>query len=144
MAQSRANTPLDVYNTLAGDAAFLTYVGEYDFTGGPNNQPALSITTPNLPIPNLEKVRGLEVLIHDVGTVQPRTFITSETEPLTTWRVYLVLWDGGSGEQMSNAAQRIVSLFVGARSVLTVPVSNTPGVLVQAVVEIPNNAAISI
>jgi hypothetical protein len=143
VAQSRADTPVDIYNVLAGDATFLGYVGEYDFVGGPVSQPALSVTTPNLAIPNLEKIRGLEVLIHDVGTVQPKTFITSDTKPLTTWSVYLILWDGGVGDQLTNAAQRIVSLFVGARSVLTVPVSNTPGVLVQAVVEIPSNAAIS-
>ena len=118
-------------------------VGEYDFIGGPTNQAAFSISTPNRPTPNLEKIRGLEVLIHDVGTVQPQSFITSQVEPLTTWRVYLVLWDGGTGDQLTNAAQRIVSLFVGARSILTVPVSNTPGVLVQAIVEIPDNALLA-
>ena len=143
MAQSQASSPLDIFNALASDATFTSFVGEYDFVGGPTGQIALSVTTPNKPVPNLEAVRGLEVLIHDVATVMPYAFYEG-SRPFRKWSVYLVLWDdGGYGDSLTNAASRIVERFVGAKSITTVPVSNTPGVLVQALVEIPEQSVIT-
>lgn len=142
MAQLQASSPLDIFNALASDTTFTSYVGEYDFVGGPTNQPALSVTTPNKPIPNLEAIRGLEVLIHDVANVDAYKFYEG-ARPYRTWSIYLVLWSDGDGENLTNAAARIVERFAGARRNVTVPVSNTPSVLVQAVIEIPEQSVIT-
>ena len=142
MAQSQASSPLDIFNALASDATFTSYVGEYDFVGGPTSQPALSITTPNKPIPNLEAIRGLEVLIHDVADVDVGLFYEG-ARPYKKWSVYLVLWSDGEGDDLTNAASRIIEIFSGSRRNVTVPVSNTPSVLVQAVIEIPDRSVIT-
>ena len=142
MAQSQASSPLDIFNALASDATFTSYVGEYDFVGGPTAQPALSITTPNKPVPNLEAIRGLEVLIHDVANVDVGLFYEGARR-YRTWSVYLVLWSDGDGANLTDAASRIIEIFSGSRRNITVPVSNTPSVLVQAVIEIPDRSVIT-
>ena len=143
MAQNKADSPLVIYNTLIANATFMAAVGTYDFTGGPTGVPAISVTTPNKPIPNLIGVSGLEVLIHDVGTVRYKN-LYEEIEPLTTWNIYLILYSDGNGENLTTATQQIVSTFQGSRSIATAPIADTPGLLVQALVQVPDNALIII
>ena len=142
MAQTRVNSPEDIYEALSSNATFMSYIGEYLFTGSSTGQPAFSVVTPNIPIPNLQDVTGLEVLIHDIGSVSRKDFITDPTLALVTYQIYLVLWEGGTGTQLMDAIKLITQTFSGARSVLTVPINKTVNVSVQALVEVPNNALI--
>ena len=142
MAQNKALTPLDIYNTLSDDTTFMSHVGQYTFTNVVTPQPALSIVTPNAVIPNLEYVNGLEVVIHDTGSVSRKDFLTNAPEVLTTYQVFLILWDGGSGDDLTGAAQRMVQMFSAAKTIKLVSVRDTVNVLVQSLIEIPNNALI--
>lgn len=142
MAQTRVTGPEDIFNTLNADAQFVTYLGEYDFTDGATGLPAFSIITPNIEQPNLKAVRGLEVVIHDTGLISRRDYITSDVDILTTYQVYLILWSDGYGLNLTRASERICALFSGAVSLITVPVSQTPNVAMQSIVQIPDNALI--
>lgn len=142
MAQTRVESPEDIYNTLSGDSEFSSFLGSYKFRDSSTLQPALSVVTPNQLIPNLEEVYGLEVIIHDIADISRKDFLTDPSIGLLTYKVYLVLWNGEQGSVLTNAALRMVNLFSGARSILTVPINKTPSVSSQVLVEIPNNALI--
>ena len=148
MSQNRVTAPLDIYEALVDDTEFMTHVGTYSFVNSISTLPSISISTPNVPIPNLENVTGLEVIIHDVGNVTRFDYLTDETLALVTYQVYLVLWtsreEPGDGSLITNATTRMVKMFSGTRSVLTVPINKTPNVAIQAIVEIPNNALIQV
>lgn len=142
MAQSRVDSPVDIYNALSGNSVFMSHVGTYSFTGSSAPQPAFSIVTPNQQIPNLEAVNGLEVVIHDTGTVTRKDFLTDPSTALVTYQMFLILWDGGLGTDLTIASQQVVQTFSGAKTIRLVPVRDTVNVLVQTLIEIPNNAAI--
>jgi hypothetical protein len=142
VAQSRVSSPDDIYDALYADTTFMSYIGEYKFINSTVTQSAFSIVTPNIPIPNLEGVTGLEVVIHDVASVSRKDFITDPSLSLLTYQLYLILWTGGTGTQLTDATKRIVETFSGARSMLTVPINKTPNVAIQSTVEIPDNALI--
>ena len=143
MAQSRVTSPLDIYNTLSADVEFMSCIGEYRFENNTAPSPSFSIVTPGLSIQGLKDVRGLEVVIHDVASVDRKDFLTDSSIALVTYQLYLILWKEGLGADMTAANVRITKLFSGARSILTVPINKTPNVSIQMVVEIPDNAAIT-
>lgn len=142
VVQSRVSSPEDIYDTLSVNSTFMSYIGEYTFTGSTTNSPAFSIVTPNKKIPNLEDVTGLEVVIHDTGIVSRKDYLTSPTDALITYQIYLILWDSGTGDELTNATKIIIESFSNARSVITVPINKTANVAVQSTIEIPNNAVI--
>lgn len=142
MVQSRVTSPEDIYDALSGNTDFMSCIGEYKFLNSSVLQPAFSVVTPNVPIPNLEGATGLEVVIHDIGSVSRKDLITDNPITLVTYQVYLILWSSGTGTELTEAMKHIVQTFSGARSLLTVPINKTPNVAVQALVEIPDNALI--
>lgn len=145
MPQSTVLQPVDIYNTLHNDSTFMSYVGDYTFTDSNVQQKAFSIVTPNKPIPNLKYVNGLEVVIHDTGAVTSRVdYLTDASQILVTYQIYLILWDSTSanGSNLTNASVRIASHFSSSKTIGLVPVRDTVNVLVQSLVEVPNNAKI--
>lgn len=120
----------------------MSYIGEYTFTGSATTLPAFSVVTPNISIPNLQYVSGLEVVIHDVGSVSRKDYLTDPSMSMVTYQLYLILWDNGTGDELTNAMKIIVESFSGARSVITVPINKTANVAIQATVEVPDNAVI--
>lgn len=142
MTQSKVLVPSDIYDVLSDDETFMENIGEYKFKGSSELQPAFSVVTPNRGIPNLEDVTGLEVLIHDVGFIDRKDYLTDPSDTLITYRIYLILWDGADGSKLTNASSRIVQSFSNAKTVKLVPVKNTENVMVQSFIDIPNNATI--
>lgn len=143
MTQSRVTSPVDIYNELSSDAAFMSYVGDYTFKNGQTGS-ALSVVTPSKALPNVDIVSGLEVIIHDSGTPSRIDYLTSSPDILITYRVFLMLWHPADGIALNNASSRMMEIFSGSRLIQTVPESKNEHILVQSIIEIPKNAAIMI
>lgn len=143
VSQLRVTSALDIYNTLTGDSTFMSHVGNYKFKGGSVND-ALSIITPGKQLPDLDSVNGLEVVIHDIGTTTRRDYLTSPTDVLITYQVYLLLWNPADGETLTNASARILQAFSGTNVLQIVPINENKNILAQNLIEIPNNAVIMI
>lgn len=141
--QTRVTSALDIYNTLADDSTFMSYVGDYTFKGG-STSTALSIITPGKALPNLGDVQGLEVIIHDAGRAGRIDYLTNPSDALITYQVYLLLWEPANGDTLNNASTRIIEAFSGTNVLQIVPIKENKNILVQSLAEIPNNAAIMI
>jgi hypothetical protein len=142
MTQLRVLSPEDIYTTLTADATFMSNIGTYKFTSQIATVPAISIVTPGQDLPNLERITGIEAVIHDAGEVSRRDYLTSATDALITYKMFLLVWDGGTGTEMNNAAAQAIKLFTGAEAVETISVPNEINAFVQTVIRIPENAAI--
>lgn len=142
MTQIIANSPLAIYNALTGDSTFMSYVGEYTFKSGGATVDSISIMSPGSDLPNLKAQTGLEVVIHDVGDVRTNIYVTDNPDPVVTWRVFLIAWEGATGEVMTNAAKRILQMFGNAFTIQTVATPDGLGALVQTMVMIPSDAPI--
>lgn len=144
MAQTRVISPEDIYDTLTGDTVFMSYVGEYIFAGNATPIDAISIITPGQVLPELESQSGLEVVIHDIGIVTRKDYLTESPEALISYQVFLIVWPQATGVTMNNAAKRMIEIFSGSTSVQTVPTPNQLSTLVQTQILIPENSAILI
>lgn len=122
----------------------MSYVGSYSFANNTTAVDSISIITPGQPLPELASQSGLEVVIHDIGIVTRRDYITSAPDALITYQVFLIVWPPATGVTMNNAAKRMIEMFNGATSIQTVPTPNDLTALVQTQILIPNNAAILI
>lgn len=142
MAQSFATSPLVIYNTLAADTTFVNYLGQYTFTTGGTSK-SFAIVTPGKPLPHLRSVSGLECIIHDVGNIRRKNYLTGNSELLTTWRLFLIAWDGANGEDINTAAYRVLTRFGGSTSIETVATSSGLQARVQTLILIPEEGAIN-
>lgn len=142
MTQIIADSPLAIYNALTGDSAFMSYVGEYTFKSGGATVDSISIMSPGSDLPNLRSQSGLEVIIHDVGDIRANSYVTDNPNPVVTWRVFLIAWEGTTGETMTNAAKRMLQMFGNAFTIQTVATPDGLGALVQTMVLIPSDAPI--
>jgi hypothetical protein len=120
----------------------MDYVGTYSFSNTSSTLPAISVATPNTRIQGLANVSGLEVIIHDVGKFSRLDYLTSPSDILVTYQIFLILWENGTGNDLMNASKIIGSSFSNAKIIQTVPVLNTENILVQSIVEVPNEALI--
>ena len=141
MAQSVASSPLIIYNTLVADASFMAQVGQYTFNSG-STTPSISIQTPGKDLPSVAKQEGLEVIIHDIADLENRLYLTDPADPLYTWRVFLIVWEPATGNNVTAAAARILAKFPTATSIETVSVASTLGVAFQTQVRIPSDCPI--
>lgn len=142
MAQSFATSPLVIYNTLAADTTFVNYLGQYTFSTG-NTSRSFAIVTPGKPLPHLKSVSGLECIIHDVGDIRRKNYLTGNSELLTTWKLFLVAWDGATGDDISTAAYRVLARFGGSTAIETVATSSGLQARVQTLIQIPEEGAIN-
>lgn len=144
MTQLRVSSPDDIYDALFGDTTFMSYVGQYVFAGNTTPIDSISIVTPGQVSPELQSQSGLEVVIHDVGIITRRDYLTEAPEALITYQVFLIVWPGADGVTMNNAAKRMIEMFNGSTSVQTVPTPNELTTLVQTQILIPENSTILI
>jgi hypothetical protein len=148
VAQTRVDSPESIYNALTSDIEFTSYIGEYLFKGNVAPIDSISIITPGQILPELQSQSGLEVVIHDIGIVTRRDYLTeqaqgwSTVESLVTYQVFLIVWPGATGTTMTNAARRMIEMFSGATSIQTVPTPNELTTLVQTQILIPENSTI--
>lgn len=141
VVQSKADSPLDIYNALIADATFMSYVGTYTFNDG-STEDAISIVTPGQSLPQLDSISGLEVVIHDVGTIRRQDYISEQSDPLTTWKVYLIAWEGAAGADVNTAGQHIVRRFGGSNMIEISSTGTTIGAFTQGLLLIPSNGII--
>lgn len=144
MAQSKADSPGAIYEALTGDSIFSSLIGEYKFVNNTSPIDAISILSPNEKLPQLSSQSGLEVVIHDSGQVTRRDYLTDASEPLVTWRVYLIAWPPANGVTLTEAAARMIQIFSNSTAIEVMSTPNEIGALVQNLVLIPENAAIMI
>lgn len=141
MAQSFATTPQRIYNILANDATFSGYLGTYTFSSGSTTD-SMVILTPGQTMPQLSSQSGLECIIHDTGDVKRRDYVNDGSDFLTTWKVFLIVWDGATGSDLDGAVKRIMHLFYGSTSIETLAVSQGLGARVQTMVMIPEDGGL--
>lgn len=117
-------------------------VGKYVYSAGGTEVDAVSVVTPGVPLPNIDSVNGVEVIIHDVGELFPVNMISDPAEVLTAYKIFLLLWGTGTGAELNAATKRALELFPGAEAVETVTQDNQINALVQTQVNIPGNSFI--
>lgn len=141
MAQSFATTPQRIYNILANDTTFSGYLGTYTFSNGATND-SIVILTPGQKLPQLQSQTGLECIIHDSGDVTRKDYVNDTSDFLTSWKVFLIVWDGATGSTLDAAVKRLMHLFYGSTSIETLAVAEGLGARVQTMVMIPENGGL--
>jgi len=141
MAQTFATTPQIIFNVLANDSTFSFYLGTYTFTGGSTTD-SIVILTPGERLPQLESQVGLECIIHDSGDLKRKDYVNDTSDILTTWKMFLIVWDGSTGSDLDAAAKRALHLFYGSTSIETLAVSQGLGARVQTMIMIPENGGL--
>ena len=143
MAQTFPTSAGVIYDALVNDATFMAKIGTYSFTAnGGSTTPAISILSPGEDLPSIRNVSGLECVIHDAANVQRKDYLTDLSDPVYTWQLFLICWEGATGDDMTAASTQIVRRFGGATSTETVAVSDGLGALVQTRVLIPSDRPI--
>ena len=142
MAQIFATSPLVIYNTLAANTSFVNTLGDYTFTGGVTSK-SFAIVTPGKKLPNLEKVAGVECIIHDVGDTRRKNYITGNSDFWTTWKIFLIAWDPADGTYINTTRDIILSTFGGSRAIETVATSSGLTARVQTMILVPEEGAIN-
>lgn len=142
MAQTFPDSPEVIYNTLVGDATFMSYIGTYTFLGGATDT-AISIQTPGRDMPELKEITGVECVIHDTSDIRRMDFYNSRNIE-QTWKMFLICWEPALGSELNNAAVRAMEIFGGAETIETVATSDGLGAMVQTLVRIPSEMPILI
>ena len=131
MAQQFPTSAQVIYDTLAADATFTSYLGSYNFKTGDGPIAALSVITPGEDLPSIRNVQGIECIIHDAGDTQQTTYLTGDMDLRTQWSVFLVSWEPSTGAELQVAADHMLRRFNGAQMVQTVATVDGLGSLVQ-------------
>lgn len=143
MAQVFPDTPGVIYRLLDADSEFSDLVGSYRFNDGTVTK-SLSLLTPGSNIRGVQSVDGVECVINDVSNIRRFDFVNDNSILINEWKVFLVAWGTATGEDVNNAALRIMQLFRGATSIQTVKTSEGLTAQVQTVVTIPSNQPLDI
>jgi hypothetical protein len=141
MAQTKASSPTIIYDTLVADTAFMAQVGQYTFASG-STSPSIIIATPGKDLPAVQSQTGLEVIIHDIADLENRLYLTDPSDPIYTWKVFLIVWEPATGANVTAASARILAKFPTASSIETVSVASTLGVAFQTQIRIPSDCPI--
>ena len=144
MTQQHANTPETIYETLINDTEFMSFVGKRKFEIGNTELDAISIITPGEKLPKVKSTTGLEVVIHDISNLSRRNYITVDTNITTTWKIFLLAWQGANGTTLSGAATRIMELFSKATTIETNPTPSGLGAMAQLLVLVPSDSVVLI
>ena len=88
MAQQFPTSAQVIYDTLAADSTFMSFLGSYEFRAG-QSVPAISIVTPGRDLPAVKKVTGVEVIIHDAADVRRLDYVTTSSDVIVDWKVFL-------------------------------------------------------
>ena len=131
-----------IYDTLAADATFLSYLGSYDFKTGQGPIPALSVISAGEDLPSLRNVEGVECIIQDAGNVRQRNYLTNDLDLVTSWSVFLVAWEPSTGADLQVATERVLRRFNGASAMQTVATTDGLGSLVQNKIMISSDNAV--
>ena len=92
-------------------------------------------------MPGINKITGLECIIHDSADLSRQQYYGS-VNIITKWRVFLICWEPANGSTMTSAATRLMEIFGGSISIETVAVADGLGAKVQTMCLIPSNMPI--
>lgn len=143
MAQQNVDSPELIYDILTGDEAFMDLVGNVTFVGG-TELSAISIVSPGAHLPKIQSATGMEVVIHDVSDLGRREYITDDIDITTTWKVFLIAWQGATGATLNSAARRIMEIFSKATTIETNPSPQGLGSMVQLLALIPSDSVVTL
>lgn len=141
MAQQFPTSAQVVYETLANDTEFLSFIGEYKFRAG-QVTPALSIVTPGEDLPAVKEVTGVEVVIHDAADVKRKDYLTESPYLYIDWKVFFICWEPAKGIDLTAAVARAMQRFAGSMSFETVAVADGIGAQVQTMLVIKGDMPI--
>ena len=142
MAQTFPTSAEVIYNTLAGDATFMSFVGTYTFADG-TVLPSITVKSPGEDTKGLSSISGLEVVVIDIGDVTTQSYVSNDSpDSVFTFNVFLVAWEPSNGQAITNAVGQMVKRFLGLESIDTVAASDGIGALVQTKVMIKSNMPI--
>ena len=131
MTQQFPTSAQVIYDTLAADATFMSYLGTYEFTAG-QTLPAISVISAGQDLPSLRNVQGVECVILDAGNTTQFDYLSGDASRQSVeWNVFLVCWEPSTGATLQTATQRALSRFLNSYSVQTVATSDGLGSLVQ-------------
>ena len=119
----------------------MSFVGEYKFRGNSDPLAAISVVTPGADIPAARRVSGLEVVIQDAGEVSSTQYYNSSVQ-VTTWPVFLILWEPATGAELQGATNRVLELFTGSKAIQVVATADGLGAMVQNKIMIKSNMPI--
>jgi hypothetical protein len=142
MGQQHVDTPEVIYETLVDDTEFMSFVGQVTYKDGSTTLDAISIVTPGAPLPAVQSIQGLEVVIHDLTGLSRREYIGDEVDITKQWRVYLLAWDGANGSTIMSAATRAMHLFSKATLIEVSPTPEGIGAIVQSLLLIPSDSVV--
>jgi len=132
-----------VYDSLVGNASFMAKLGNYTFSGGTGApEPAIAVLSPGEPLPELRDVEGVECIIHDAANAKRMAFLSGNSATVFTWQVFLICWEGATGQDVTDAVSALMSIFPGATSTETVATAHGLGSLVQTRILIPSDMPI--
>lgn len=143
MPQQRATTPEVIYETLTDDATFMALVGNVKFKQATAAIDAISIVTPGQPMPDVESIQGLEVVIHDIAKLERKNYVTDDFNVLPSWKVFLLAWPGANGTTLNSAATRMMELFSNATTIETGAVPVGLGAMAQLLVMVPSTSVVN-
>jgi len=141
VAQQFPTSAQVVYETLANDTEFLSFIGEYKFRAG-QTAPAISIITPGEDLPAVKKVTGVEVVIHDAADVKRKDYLTESPYLYIDWKVFFICWEPAKGIDLTAAVARAMQRFAGSMSFETVAVADGIGAQVQTMLVIKGDMPI--
>lgn len=141
MAQNLASSPEIIYNTLLNDSTFMAEVGTYTFKSG-TSLPSISVVTPGSDLPAVSKQTGVEVVIHDIGDMATKKYLTSNPDITYIWKVFLIVWEPATGSDVVAAVTRIGEIFPLASSLDVFATGTNLGVAFQTQVRIPSDCPI--
>ncbi|MFZ9315828.1 MAG: hypothetical protein ACO24P_00720 [Candidatus Nanopelagicaceae bacterium] len=143
MSQVFPDSPGVIYRILDADPEFSSYIGTYKFVNSETTQ-AISLLSPGSSVNGISSVTGVECIIHDISDIKRIDYLTDSSTLVNEWKVFLVAWDPATGEDVNNAARRIMEIFRGATSTQTVRTSEGLNARVQTVVTIPSSQPLDI
>ena len=141
MAQQLATSARVIYETLASDNTFSSFLGAYSWASG-GSAAAISIVSPGENIPGAKGVNGVECIINDVGNMSPQYKYDGLITSGVTWNVFLIAWGDATGADVQQAAEHLVSRFPGSFSIDTTATPDGLGSIVQTMVQIRSNMPI--
>lgn len=141
MSQQLATSARVIYDTLASDNTFSTFLGVYTWSSG-GTAAAISIVSPGENIPGAKSVNGVECIINDVGNMTPQYKYDGLITSGVVWNVFLIAWGDATGSDVQQAAEYLTSRFPGSFSIDTTATPDGLGSIVQTMVQIRSDMPI--
>jgi len=146
LAQRFPTSPEVIFSELSTAPVVSSKIGTYTFHTG-DTADAIAIVSPGVPLPQLTKVEGIEIIISDIPNPGLRQLVTYDDDTTTPaiydWYITVIVWDPATGNDLTAVLEAITEIFVGAQAFESVSVP--PGLTArsQSFVSVSSQNAIS-